>query len=169
MINRGERLDSTDIARYFIKQKRVFGKNCLEVCNEIFSAERIEEEEDNLPFMIEYVINPPLSKRMENIISSLRKDKSFDLVIIDTPPLIGLSDALLVSEKSDGLILIVTTTQVPKNLPKECINKTQVSGTNLLGIISNSTNISKSEIVRDIKANGDKLLTLIAFEKIILK
>ncbi len=87
------------------------------------------------------------SKRMENIISSLRKDKSFDLVLIDTPPLSGLSDALLVSEKSDGLIMLVTTDLVPRALPKECMNKTLESGATLLGVIANSTKKQNNQIL----------------------
>ena len=87
------------------------------------------------------------SKKMDNIISTFKQDKKYDLVLIDTPPVIGLADALLVSEKSDGLILIVTTNQVPKGLPKESINKCIKSGSSLLGVISNSTKKETNQLL----------------------
>ena len=86
------------------------------------------------------------SKKMDNIVSTFKRDKKYDLVLIDTPPVIGLADSLLVSEKSDGLILIVTTNQVPRGLPKESINKCLKSGASLLGIISNSTNKEANQL-----------------------
>lgn len=87
------------------------------------------------------------SKKMDNILSNFKKDKKYDLVLIDTPPVIGLADSLLVSEKSDGLILIVTTNQVPRGLPKESINKCLKSGASLLGIISNSTKKETNQLL----------------------
>ena len=69
------------------------------------------------------------------------KDTQFNRVreiVFDTPPVIGLADSLLVSEKSDGLILLVSTNSVNKNLPKESIRRSLKSGTNFLGIISNA-------------------------------
>ena len=78
------------------------------------------------------------SERMENFIKEIRKGDEYDLVIIDTPPVIGLADSLLVAEKSDGLILIVSTNEVQRNLPKESINRSLTSGAYFLGMISNS-------------------------------
>jgi capsular exopolysaccharide synthesis family protein len=44
------------------------------------------------------------SERMERLLDRLRKE--FDTIIIDTPPLIHLSDARLLGRLSDGLILV---------------------------------------------------------------
>jgi len=87
------------------------------------------------------------SKKMDEILNSIKKSNNYDLVLIDSPPVIGLADSLLVSEKSDGLILIVTTDQVPRNLPLESISKTISSGASFLGIISNSTKKSTKELL----------------------
>ena len=86
------------------------------------------------------------SKKMDDIIAAFRNDEKYDLVLIDSPPVIGLADSLLVSEKSDGLILVITTNQVPKSLPKESINKSLESGVNLLGIITNSTKKTNNQL-----------------------
>ncbi len=78
------------------------------------------------------------SERMKKFINELKESDKYDLIIFDTPPVIGLADSLLVSEKSDGLILLVSTNSVDKKLPKESIIRSLKSGTNFLGIISNA-------------------------------
>jgi len=78
------------------------------------------------------------SEKMRTFIKEIKESDKYDLIIFDTPPVIGLADSLLVSEKSDGLILLVSTNSVNKNLPKESINRSIKSGTHFLGIISNS-------------------------------
>ena len=78
------------------------------------------------------------SQKMRTFIQEIKKSDKYDLIVFDTPPVIGLADSLLVSEKSDGLILLVGTNSVDKNLPKESIRRSLKSGTNFLGIISNA-------------------------------
>ena len=75
---------------------------------------------------------------MRSFIKELKESNKYDLIVFDTPPVIGLADSLLVSEKSDGLILLVSTNSVNKNLPKESINRSIKSGTNFLGVITNA-------------------------------
>ncbi len=88
------------------------------------------------------------SVRMENFIQEIKNKGNYDLVIIDTPPVIGLADSLLVAEKSDGLILIVSTNEVQRNLPKESINRSISSGAYFLGIISNSVKKPVSKLFK---------------------
>ena len=78
------------------------------------------------------------SEKMRNFIKEIKESDKYDLIVFDTPPVIGLADSLLVSEKSDGLILLVSTNSVNKNLPKEAISRSIKSGTHFLGIISNA-------------------------------
>ena len=87
------------------------------------------------------------SESMSNFIDELKKDNKYDLVLIDTPPVIGLADSLLVSEKSDGLILIVSTNNVPRDMPKESINRVLDSGAYFIGMITNSTKKSPSKLL----------------------
>ena len=88
------------------------------------------------------------SERMGNFIKEIKNKGNYDLVIIDTPPVIGLADSLLVAEKSDGLILIVSTNEVQRNLPKESINRSISSGAYFLGIISNSVKKPVSKLFK---------------------
>ena len=89
------------------------------------------------------------SERMDNFIKDLKKDKNYDLVLIDAPPIIGLADSVLVAEKSDGLILLVSTDQVPRNLPKESINRVADSGAYLIGMITNETKKPTAELINN--------------------
>ncbi len=87
------------------------------------------------------------SEKMRTFIKEIKESEKYDLIVFDTPPVIGLADSLLVSEKSDGLILLVSTNSVNKNLPKESINRSIRSGTNFLGIISNAVKKESKNIL----------------------
>ena len=89
------------------------------------------------------------SERMRTFIKEIKESNKYDLIVFDTPPVIGLADSLLVSEKSDGLILLVSTNSVNKKLPKESINRSMKSGTNFLGIISNAVKKETKNLLRN--------------------
>ena len=80
------------------------------------------------------------SKRNRNLIKDLKNSDDYDMVIFDTPPIIGLSDTLLVAENTDGVIVLVGLEVVDRSLPKESINRIKTSGASLLGVVTNSTN-----------------------------
>ena len=88
------------------------------------------------------------SEKMRTFIKEIKESDKYDLIVFDTPPVIGLADSLLVSEKSDGLILLVSTNSVNKNLPKESINRSIKSGTNFLGIITNAVKKESKNILK---------------------
>ena len=46
------------------------------------------------------------------------QSQQFDLVLFDTPPVLGLADAALVAEHCDGLIMVVSLDRVDRSLPK---------------------------------------------------
>ena len=47
------------------------------------------------------------SKRMHALVQELDQSNQFDLLLFDTPPVLGLADAALVAEHCDGLMLLV--------------------------------------------------------------
>ena len=75
---------------------------------------------------------------MKQLVEQLRQSGQFDLILFDTPPVLGLADAALVAEQVDGLILLVSLDQVDRNLPKEALSRMQASGAPLLGIVTNA-------------------------------
>ena len=78
------------------------------------------------------------SLRMHQLAKDLADSGDFDLIIYDTPPSVGLSDAALIAEHLDGLILVVSLNRVDRHLPKEAINRLKGSGTNVLGVVTNA-------------------------------
>ena len=78
------------------------------------------------------------SKRMHQLVADIENSGEFDLILFDTPPILGLADAALVAEHCDGLILLVSLSRVDRSLPKEAINRICSSGAPLLGIVTNA-------------------------------
>ena len=75
---------------------------------------------------------------MRSLINELERSGQFDLVLFDTPPVLGLADAALVAEHCDGLMLLVGLEMVDRSLPKESLSRIRSSGVPLLGIITNA-------------------------------
>ncbi len=80
------------------------------------------------------------SRRMHELVQELSGSDQFDLVIFDTPPVLGLADAPLVAQQVDGLILLVSLGPVDRNLPKESIARIRSSGAQVLGVVTNAIN-----------------------------
>lgn len=78
------------------------------------------------------------STRMHDLVRELADSGSFDLVIYDTPPVLGLADAALVAEHLDGLLLLVSLNRVDRNLPGEAAARIRSSGATLLGVVTNA-------------------------------
>ena len=83
------------------------------------------------------------SNRMGALVKELEQSEQFDLVLFDTPPILGLADAALVAEHCDGLMLLVSLGGVDRSLPKESVARIQNSGAPLLGIVTNALKTEK--------------------------
>ena len=78
------------------------------------------------------------SQRMHALVKELAQGTDFDLVLFDTPPVLGLADAALVAEHCDGLMLLVSLNRVDRGLPKEAVARIVSSGAPLLGVVTNA-------------------------------
>jgi capsular exopolysaccharide synthesis family protein len=63
---------------------------------------------------------------------------AFDLVIYDTPPILGLSDASLLSNLCDGLILVVGLGQTDRGALKRSLETIKNGRSPLLGVVANA-------------------------------
>lgn len=61
----------------------------------------------------------------------------YDYIIIDTPPMNAVSDALVVSPKTDGLMLVVRAGYTRKDSLQQAINSAEFTNINVLGAIMN--------------------------------
>ena len=79
------------------------------------------------------VINVLEAKKLKELIAQLRE--TYDYVLLDTPPVISVSDALYISKLADGVIFIVAQGKAKKVLVKDAIKTLKEYGVNILGIV----------------------------------
>ncbi|MDZ7957139.1 MAG: polysaccharide biosynthesis tyrosine autokinase [Aulosira sp. DedQUE10] len=77
------------------------------------------------------------SQKMQNLMEELQV--SFDLVIYDTPPLLGFGDAYLLAANTDGLVLVAGLGKLKRTALQQALEQIQISGTPLLGMIANKS------------------------------
>jgi polysaccharide biosynthesis transport protein len=75
------------------------------------------------------------SEKMQNIMGQLRS--SFNLVIYDTPPLVGFADANLLATPTDGLVLVVGLGKTDRYPLMQALDGLKMSSTSILGVVAN--------------------------------
>lgn len=61
----------------------------------------------------------------------------FDLVIYDTPPLLGLADSSLVAAQTNGLLLVVRIGKTKRPALTQTLEELKISSTTVLGLVAN--------------------------------
>ncbi|NEO25807.1 MAG: polysaccharide biosynthesis tyrosine autokinase [Kamptonema sp. SIO4C4] len=75
------------------------------------------------------------SQKMRSLIERFRN--SFDLVIFDTPPMLGLADAKFLASQVDVMLMVVRLGWTDRTLLKQVLDNVKVSQTSALGLIAN--------------------------------
>jgi len=75
------------------------------------------------------------SEKMKRLMADLHN--SFDLVIYDTPPLLGLADASLLAPNTDGILLVVRIDKTDSSKIQQALDHLKISPINVLGIVGN--------------------------------
>lgn len=130
---------------YTFEIKNVFGLSNL-ITDQIGIDKAVQNTQvDNLSILASGPIPPNPSellgsKRFKELIESF--EQYFDMIIIDTPPVLAVTDAVIMSTIADGTILV---TNVETNNKQHLIKAKEVlqkSDANILGIVLN--NVEKS-------------------------
>ena len=61
----------------------------------------------------------------------------FDLVIYDTPPLLGLADGSILAANTDGIVLVVGLEKTDRSLLTKSLDGLKISGASVLGVVAN--------------------------------
>ncbi|PSB04101.1 GumC family protein [Merismopedia glauca] len=77
------------------------------------------------------------SHKMHQLMQELESE--FDLVIYDTPPVLGLADGRLLVPHTAGLILVVKLGKTDRSAVKETLDLMRLSSANVLGVVANGT------------------------------
>lgn len=97
-------------------------------------------EDDNLFVLTAGTIPPdPItllsSKKMHYLMEQFLD--LFDLVIYDTPPLIGLADGHLLASQTEGTVVIVKIQKTDRGMVRKALDQLNVADFNVLGVVAN--------------------------------
>ncbi|MGE0084854.1 MAG: polysaccharide biosynthesis tyrosine autokinase [Desulfococcaceae bacterium] len=81
------------------------------------------------------------SERMSFLIRYL--EKRFDFMLIDTPPILPASDALMVAPQVGGVVLVVKAGLLSRKMVKKAVEQLQMAKANILGVVLNRVDVKR--------------------------
>ena len=84
------------------------------------------------------------SQKMFALMERLKSSRKYDLIIYDTPPILGFADGRILSNRTDGVVLVVRIGKTDRSLLKQNIDNIQMSNVPVLGVIANQVNRTTS-------------------------
>lgn len=81
------------------------------------------------------------SPRMAMVIGNL--GKRFDMILIDAPPVVGLSDAPILGRLAEGTLMVVSTNQVTRKSAKAALKRLRSAGASVLGVAMSKFAVNK--------------------------
>ncbi|WP_424767448.1 CpsD/CapB family tyrosine-protein kinase [Paenibacillus sp. sgz302251] len=135
-------------------QHHIFGtSNRNGLTTALFNQNRLEDvvqhtSTDNL-FIVHAGPTPPnpsellSSEQMANLLDEARK--KYDVILVDTPPIMSVTDAQIVATKSDGVVLVIDSGQVKKELVLKAKAALEHVNAKLLGVVLNNINRRNSD------------------------
>jgi Mrp family chromosome partitioning ATPase len=112
----------------------------------------VKTTENNL-FILPSGVIPPNpsellgSERLSFLMSILKK--RFDLLVIDSPPVLPTSDALLLASHSDGVLFVTKSGMLNRDMVKKGLESLKQTNANLIGVALNSVDVTKEEHYRN--------------------
>ena len=76
------------------------------------------------------------SRRMADVLAQLRNEA--DIVLVDAPPIIAVSDAAILASKVDGVLLVVQANKTRRDLARKAKAALDKANANLLGVVLNN-------------------------------
>lgn len=83
------------------------------------------------------------SQKLKDLFDDLKQD--YDYIILDTPPVIVVSDALLINRIADGVIFIVAYGQGKKVMVKEAIHSLTRNNVPIIGLCLTQDKVTKGK------------------------
>lgn len=80
------------------------------------------------------------SQRMSDLIEDVKS--RFDLVLIDSPPILGVSDASVLANEADMTIIVVQHRKLPRQMLMRVKQAIENVGGNVLGVVLNNVDVS---------------------------
>lgn len=107
---------------------------------ELLSIMRTVENVENLVVITSGSLPPNpselfMSDRMGQILDKLKK--AGDVVIIDSPPLMAVTDAAVLAPRVDGVLIVIKPEATKLSACREAVNQLHQVGGNLIGVVMN--------------------------------
>jgi len=83
------------------------------------------------------------STRMADLLKELRK--RYDRILIDSPPITAVTDAIILSKSVDGVVLVIRAGDTVREVAKNGLNQLQAVGARILGGVLNAVDIGKDK------------------------
>lgn len=82
------------------------------------------------------------SKKVADLIEKLRKE--YDYIIIDSPPVLTVTDALVTSNLADGVVYIASYKKTKKDQAKHGLKQLKENGANVIGAVLSNIDVKKT-------------------------
>ncbi|ELS00675.1 capsular exopolysaccharide biosynthesis protein [Xenococcus sp. PCC 7305] len=80
------------------------------------------------------------SVKMQKLMERLKCDRNYDLIIYDTPPILGFADGRILASSTNGVVLVVRMGKTDRSLLKQNLDNLKVSNVPVLGLVANRAN-----------------------------
>jgi len=83
------------------------------------------------------------SQKMRQTLAELRD--LYDFILIDSPPVMPVSDAIVLSTMVDGVVYVVRAQETPHYVVKTALAQLRTEGTKILGVLLNRVDLRSAE------------------------
>ena len=83
------------------------------------------------------------SRRMRNMLQLLRQE--FDYILIDTPPVLPVSDAVPLAVMSDGVVLVIRGQHTPVAVSRKSLDRLLKVRAKVLGVVLNGVDVTSGD------------------------
>jgi Mrp family chromosome partitioning ATPase len=111
-----------------------------------YISEAVLEVDENL-FLLPTGIIPPnptellVSNRLQFLFERLQS--MFDVLVIDSPPILPASDALILAPNTDGVLLVIKAGELNRDMVGRVIEQLRNTKANLLGVVLNQVDTKR--------------------------
>jgi len=82
-------------------------------------------------------------KRISELVHSLKQ--KYDVIVFDTPPLVGISDSAVIAKEMDGVVLVVQYRKYPRDMIIRAKQMLDTLGVLQVGVVLNNINIMRDD------------------------
>jgi len=83
------------------------------------------------------------SQRIMSLLRDIRDQ--YDFIFMDSPPIVGVSDAAVISSCADGVMLVVQYRKYPRNMSTRAKRMLENAGAKTIGVVLNNINILRDD------------------------